>query len=73
MIKFLFLLACNSTDRRSAEEGQVKTLTHESIIEHDKQTRVIHILVALCDNENQGIVPVPKAIGNGQDPGNNLY
>ena len=37
------------------------------------QTRVIHVLVALCDNENQGIVPVPKAIGNGQDAKNNLY
>lgn len=37
------------------------------------QTKFIHILVALCDNENQGIVPVPKKIGNGQDPANNLY
>ena len=37
------------------------------------QTRVIHVVVALCDNENQGIVPVPKKIGNGQDPVNNLY
>lgn len=33
----------------------------------------IHVMVALCDNENQGIVKVPKAIGNGQDPNNNLY
>jgi hypothetical protein len=37
------------------------------------QPRTIHVLVALCDNENQGIVPVPKKIGNGQDPVNNLY
>jgi len=37
------------------------------------QARSIHVLVALCDNENQGIVPVPKKIGNGQDPLNNLY
>lgn len=37
------------------------------------QTKVIHVYVALCDNENQGIVPVPKLIGNGQDPFNNLY
>jgi hypothetical protein len=35
--------------------------------------RVIHVFVALCDNKNQGIVPVPKAIGNGQDAANNLY
>jgi len=37
------------------------------------QKRTIHVFVALCDNENQGIVPVPKAIGNGQDPKTNLY
>jgi hypothetical protein len=34
---------------------------------------VAHVIVALCDNEYQGIVPVPKAIGNGDDPNNNLY
>lgn len=30
-------------------------------------------MVALCDNKYQGIVKVPKAIGNGQDPDKNLY
>ena len=35
--------------------------------------KTIHVLVALCDNQYQGIVKVPKAIGNGQDPHNNLY
>ena len=34
---------------------------------------VVHLVVALCDNLHQGIVPVPKAIGNGQDPRSNLY
>ena len=34
---------------------------------------VVHVTVALCDNKYQGIVPVPAAIGNGQDPRNNLY
>ena len=34
---------------------------------------VVHVVVALCDNANQGIVPVPKALGNGQDPNTNLY
>lgn len=37
------------------------------------ETKVIHILVALCDNKYQGIVPVPSALGNGQEPNNNLY
>jgi hypothetical protein len=35
--------------------------------------KTIHVFVALCDNINQGIVPVPEKIGNGQDPKNNLY
>lgn len=32
--------------------------------------KTIHVYVALCDNVYQGIVPVPKAIGNGDDPRN---
>lgn len=38
-----------------------------------KRPIVVHVVVALCDNENQGIVPVPAALGNGQDPKSNLY
>ncbi len=34
---------------------------------------VVHVVVALCDNANQGIVPVPATLGDGQDPKNNLY
>lgn len=39
----------------------------------DTNTKTIHVLVALCDNKYQGIVPVPEKIGNGQDPDQNLY
>ena len=39
----------------------------------DSTHKVIHIFVALCDNEYQGIVPVPAKIGNGRDLNNNLY
>ena len=35
--------------------------------------RVAHVLVILADNRYQGIVPVPAAIGNGDDPAHNLY
>ncbi len=35
--------------------------------------KTIHVFVALCDNENQGIVPVPASLGNGEDADNNLY
>jgi hypothetical protein len=41
-----------------------------SVQEH---ARTIHVLVALCDNEHQGIVPVPKELGKGDDPAHNLY
>ncbi len=37
------------------------------------QVKTIHVYVALCDNENQGIVPVPAKLGNGKDPKHNLY
>lgn len=37
------------------------------------EIKTIHVYVALCDNKNQGIVPVPAAIGNGQDASKNLY
>ncbi len=33
----------------------------------------VRVYVALCDNESQGIVPVPAKIGNGNDPDQNLY
>ena len=33
----------------------------------------IHLRVPLCDNKNQGIVPVSKKLGNGLDLHNNLY
>jgi hypothetical protein len=38
-----------------------------------QEIKTIHVFVALCDNKNQGIVPVSKLVGNGQDPKNNLY
>jgi len=39
----------------------------------DSSLRLIHVYVALCDNDSQGIVPVSKRMGNGNDPNNNLY
>ena len=46
----------------------------EKLLEDEiKGYRKVHVYVALCDNKNQGIVPVPKAIGNGQNAEGNLY
>ena len=35
--------------------------------------RTVHVFVALADNINQGIVPVPARLGNGEDAERNLY
>jgi len=37
------------------------------------QPRTVHVFVALADNQFQGIVPVPRTLGNGDDPKRNLY
>jgi hypothetical protein len=39
----------------------------------DPRPRVAHVIVALADNEHQGLVPVPKALGDGKDFDRNLY
>jgi len=56
-VVFLFVSAIIGTNRAAAQENP----------------RLVHVLVALADNEHQGIVPVPKALGNGDDPDRNLY
>ena len=35
--------------------------------------KMAYVVVALCDNVNQGIVPVAPALGNGDDADRNLY
>jgi hypothetical protein len=37
------------------------------------RTSVVHVFVALADNQHQGIVPVPARLGNGRDLPNSLY
>jgi hypothetical protein len=41
--------------------------------DEQNRSRVVHVFVALADNAHQGIVPVPAVLGNGDDPGRNLY
>lgn len=37
------------------------------------QSLIVHIFVPLCDNKNQGIVPVGKSLGDGLNLKTNLY
>ena len=70
----LFCLA--SCTRARPVEPEVKPENRRATPETVKiqnPGRVVHVLVALCDNENQGIVPVPASLGNGDDPAKNLY
>lgn len=37
------------------------------------ELRTVHVFVALADNQHQGIVPVARILGNGEDAEHNLY
>lgn len=79
---FCAFISCNSKSTPVEKETEFATLpsvdsikvqAETNVTDYDSTYKTIHIFVALCDNTYQGIVPVPKAIGNGQDPNNNLY
>lgn len=76
-LSVLLGLKCNApiTTKSSPEAGIIKdtALQQKQITCHDTAIKTIHVFVALCDNQYQGIVKVPDRIGNGQDPENNLY
>lgn len=77
----LFLFICSTPENKkqlpNVDGKYVDSIESAILVNNNdianKSQKVIHILVALCDNKYQGIVPVPKSIGNGQDPKNNLY
>lgn len=63
-------LVGNSHSNAGSNDGSAKPINRQAT---ENPGRLIHIVVALCDNQYQGIVPVPARIGNGDDPANNLY
>lgn len=74
-LHFLILIVCISCKSRLNNTTVSVAATASPVLNKpfDSSKKVIHVLVALCDNRYQGIVPVPAAIGNGQDANNNLY
>jgi hypothetical protein len=66
---------CSRATSQNALPGAVADpeRPHTSVQKKKNSSRVIHVMVALCDNENQGIVPVPAHLGNGDGPAKNLY
>ncbi len=43
------------------------------LVQAQAEVRVVHVFVALADNQHQGIIPVPPRLGNGLDAEHNLY
>jgi hypothetical protein len=79
---FLFMLLCqsfigcqshSSPDKIMPTSKTAANTRLNQVTIYDSSIRTVHVFVALCDNKYQGIVPVPAAIGNGQDPNSNLY
>ncbi len=78
--KFLILLAlfcfwnCSTAQTQTGNTLQnTSAPKSETIAKITNKAKIIHVLVALCDNVNQGIVPVPAHLGNGEDTEKNLY
>jgi hypothetical protein len=70
---FLFAVLWAAAPGTTAEPQQSKGARPAPGASLPRPFKVIHVIVTLCDNRNQGIVPVPAALGNGQDPDRNLY
>ncbi|MHC4211838.1 MAG: hypothetical protein ACYSWP_00560 [Planctomycetota bacterium] len=70
------LAGAGTASSRSPDSETSKKLGVRERLEQDiKASRpiVVHLIVALCDNKYQGIVPVPEKLGDGRDLRNNLY
>jgi hypothetical protein len=71
LVSVLWLCGCSQAQpTETVKPTETKT---DAIAKIKNEARVIHVLVALCDNENQGIVPVSAALGNGENLQTNLY
>jgi len=73
-----FAIGCDGSNAHPPQPPPMATRSRVSPAESDRaqETRtykVVHVVVALCDNTHQSIVPVPSSLGNGEDPKNNLY
>src|SRR5687768_1954536 len=72
LIAVLFCFGCTPA-QSGINAAASKPTPVPALAKIENPGRLIHVMVALCDNENQGIVPVPAHLGNGDDPASNLY
>ncbi|CAN5589107.1 hypothetical protein BH10BAC2_BH10BAC2_20690 [soil metagenome] len=73
MMASAIFISCQSQPQPVKKIAIATNENNVPVIYRKPGQKIIHVFVALCDNKYQGIVPVPKAIGNGQEPANNLY
>jgi hypothetical protein len=72
-VLFISLIGCScASQQRATFHPSASSPAVESKAPKNS-AQVIHVFVALCDNVNQGIVPVAPTLGNGDDPQRNLY
>lgn len=71
--------AANEDSAAVRKDSRPQTAADENLIPSSSAVAVansfpvIHVFVALCDNVNQGIVPVSASLGNGDNAATNLY
>jgi hypothetical protein len=70
LILFVLFVGCTSAGKTNLTPTPKPALESKA---PRNSVAVIHVFVALCDNVNQGIVPVAPSLGNGDDPTRNLY
>lgn len=70
VVVYCYAFTCKHDVKSNSLKAQC---TNNKSLSLDTAITTIHIMVALCDNTYQGIVPVPKGIGNGQNCNTNLY
>lgn len=73
LVSVLWLCSCTKAQTTETANQNIEKPKAQKIERIKNTAKIIHVLVALCDNENQGIVPVPAHLGNGEDPKKNLY
>ncbi|MDJ0926206.1 MAG: hypothetical protein QNJ73_01040 [Gammaproteobacteria bacterium] len=71
LVSFITVLAASDAASQIAAAQSVQERMSEDAA--SGKPLVAHVVVALCDNWHQRIVPVPLHLGNGDDPGSNLY
>jgi hypothetical protein len=74
-LALLALAACDGArpEARARESARAAVAATPEVPVKAYPGKMAYVVVALCDNVNQGIVPVPAALGNGEDPARNLY